>query len=136
MNIRQSVLDTLKEAPGSQMDAAAVLDRMHGALGPISVTREQVSNSLSDLAAWSEITRVSRGVYAYEFKTVPEPIDYSQKNARATMEEAARVGSVSDTIKEDEIAADKFFTQVGTARNGDLLITRDSDGAAYRATPL
>lgn len=134
MNIRQSVLDTLKEAPGSQMDAAAVLDRLHGALGPISVTREQVSNSLSDLAAWSEITRVSRGVYAYEIR--PEPIDYSQKNARATMEEAARVGSVSDAIKDDEIAADKFFTQVGTARNGDLLITRDSDGAAYRATPL
>lgn len=79
---------------------------------------EQVANSLADLAVFDErVSRTARGVYVYgATESVPES-DEQIKNSLAELE-------------------GRCFTQVGYAQNGDLLITRDSDGAAFRATPL
>lgn len=123
-SIRQMVLDAVKGRPGAQMTAADVLAEL-----PVEdVSREQVSNSLADLAAWSEITRVSRGVYAYEFKAKDAP--------KLTELVRKETPFAADHETSTQVGDSKYFTQVGVAKNGDLLITRDSDGAAYRATPL
>lgn len=129
-SIRQMVLDAVKGRPGAQMTAADVLaeiEREHAGEG-LDISREQVSNSLADLAAWSEITRVSRGVYAYEFKAEDAP--------RLTELVRKETPFAGDHETSTQVGDSKYFTQVGFAKNGDLLITRDSDGAAYRATPL
>lgn len=132
MNIRQAVLEQLKEEPGTHMNAADVLGRLQESYLNVGFTREQVSNSLADLAKWDEITRISRGVYAYEFKVEDAP------RMAKTLKEGGRVfvGSISDALQEDETADHKFFTQVGVAKNGDKILTNDATGETYRATPL
>lgn len=132
MNRRQMVLGVLKEAPGTQMDSQQVLDRLQAGYLGVEFTREQVSNSLSDLATWGEITRVSRGLYTYEFKAEDTP-----KMAK-TLREGGRIfeGSVSDALADGETADHKYFTQVGVAKNGDKILTNDATGETYRATPL
>lgn len=131
MSIRQMVLDAVKGRPGAQLTAADVLaeiEREHAGEG-LDVSREQVSNSLSDLAAWSEITRVSRGVYAYEFKAEDTP------KLTKLLKEGSQAFAADHEVS-TQVGDGKYFTQVGTAQNGDLVLTRDSDGVAYRATPL
>jgi hypothetical protein len=130
MTIIQDVRDVLEANAGTAMTTAEIEASLKG------VTKSQINSALWRLRTEEDlIKQVRTGLHKYLGPT-ERPIDYSQKNARNTVAEAARVGSVSDAIKDDEAAQDKFFTQVGTAKNGDLLITRDSDGAAFRATPL
>ncbi len=131
MSIRRTVLDVMEENKGRDMTVDQVKRQVDDLTQPTEpeITREQVNNALAGLAAWSHITRVHRGIYCLE----AEPMSKLEKLLEQPTPFA---GSVSGPIAEDEVAQDKFFTQVGTAKNGDLLITRDSDGAAYRATPL
>lgn len=122
MSIKEMVLDTLKGKPGTQLRAADV----HSELPVEDLTVEQVSNALAALAAWGEITRVSRGLYAYEFKSEDSP-----KLVKLLKQESP---FSAEEDKDDEEG--RYFSQVGTALNDDLILTRDSDGKAYRATPL
>lgn len=131
MSITKVVLEYMQKYHGVEVSAEDVRKGI-AEMYPSScydVTREQVSNALADHAAWSRITRVRRGVYVgregeASYENVPEA------------ESTQQSGSVSDRLRLDETADDKFFTQVGIAENGDVVVTRDSDGKVYRATPI
>ncbi len=134
MNIRKMVLNTLREQPDVEMTSKEVLELIHEwHLGAAAeVTREQVSNSLADLAVFGEIERVRRGVYTYRKPSEPESVSVepTDEMIESALEELGVEGDSDDP--EDG----RYFTQVGVAENGDLIITRDSDTKVYRATPI
>lgn len=122
MTVIDKVFTALKNNAGNSMTTMEIVE----AIGD-GTTREQVNSALWRLRTEQDlIKQVKTGIHKY--------LGPTERASNGVI--AINAGSVSDPIAEDETAQDKFFTQVGTAKNGDLLITRDSDGAAFRATPL
>lgn len=132
MSIKDRVFTVLKNKPGTPHSIRGVADALP------ECTYEQVANSLSDLALFDErVTRRSRGVYLYgELDEVALDI----ANGMTTPNGVVAVHGSDETEENvvDELRTDEhmYFTQVGVAENGDLILSRDSDTRIYRATPV
>jgi hypothetical protein len=123
--IRDQVFTVLQKQPGIPFSIKGVHAKMQ------HCSYEQVANSLADLVLFDErVVRTARGVYVYE--GTPATADVPA----ATSKQPLRVAEEPKDLGEENPEDGRYFTQVGVAENGDIIITRDTDGKVYRATPL
>lgn len=134
MTIRDQVFTVLKKKPGTPQSIKGVADALP------EVSYESVANSLADLAIFDErVERTARGVYVYYNNTHSKTAITAV--APSDMPKLERtIAKAADVFEEPEPEENpedgRYFTQVGVAENGDIIISRDSDTKAYRATPL
>lgn len=138
MTIRDQVFTVLKNKPGTPHSIKGVADQLP------DCNYEQVANSLADLALFDErIERTARGVYVYYNSTnkktsltaVP-PSTIDDAIEKASMPKLEKLIEQVSPFEEERADEHLYFTQVGVAENGDIIISRDSDTKVYRATPV
>lgn len=125
MTIIQDVRDALVRYAGKSMTTQDIVD----ALGN-RVNREQVNSALWRLRAEDDMVKqVRTGLHKYLGPTEDPKVEMPK--LEKTLAEAL-------DVFEDEPRVDEhmYFTQVGVAENGDLILSRDSDTRVYRATPV
>lgn len=119
MTMRDKVFNVLQGSPEVPFSIKGVNNLLS------EYSYEQVANCLADIAAFDErVTRTARGVYVYGATESLPPFDEQIEKA---LEELT-----SDQRADEHM----YFTQVGVAENGDLILSRDSDTRVYRATPV
>lgn len=126
--IRDQVFTVLQKQPGIPFSIKAVHAKMQ------HCSYEQVANSLADLVLFDErVVRSARGVYVYEGTPATANVPAATaKTALRDPEEPKDLGEEPDEKFDEHM----YFTQVGTAKNGDKILTNDATGETYRATPL
>lgn len=134
--IRDQVFTVLQKQPGIPFSIKGVHAKMQ------HCSYDQVANSLADLVLFDErVVRSARGVYVYEGTPATANVPAATaktattKTAKQEMrdpEEPKELGEELDEKFDEHL----YFTQVGVAENGDLILSRDSDTRVYRATPV
>jgi hypothetical protein len=123
MTIIQQVRDVLEANAGTAMTTAEIAANLDG------ITTAQVSTALWRLRTEEDlIKQVRTGVHKYLGASERMP------KLAATIEKAKDV--FEPEVPEGRPDEHLYFTQVGVADNGDLILSRDSDTRVYRATPL
>lgn len=119
MTIIQKVRDVLEANAGTAMTTAEIEANLKG------ITREQISSALWRLRTEEDcIKQVRIGVHKYL-----GPSERMPKLAK-TLE------AHSEVFEQEKPEDGKYYTEVGTAKNGDKILTNDATGETYRATPL
>lgn len=134
--IRDQVFTVLQKQPGIPFSIKGVHAKMQ------HCSYDQVANSLADLVLFDErVVRSARGVYVYEgtpaMANVPAATakTATAKTAKQEMRDPEGSKDLGEELDE-KFDEHIYFTQVGVAENGDLILSRDSDTRVYRATPV
>lgn len=125
MTIIQQVRDVLEANAGTAMTTAEIEGNLNG------VKRDQINSALWRLRTEDDlIKQVRTGLHKYlgpsERKAEPMP------KLEKLLEQPTPFAEEPDEKFDENL----YFTQVGVAENGDLIISRDSDTRVYRATPV
>lgn len=128
MTIIQEVRDVLEANAGNAMTTAEIEANLKG------IDRAQINSALWRLRTEDDhIKQVRTGVHKYlgPSERKPEPMPKLEKLLK-------QPSPFADENAIDELRVDEhmYFTQVGVAENGDLILSRDSDTKVYRATPV
>lgn len=126
--IRDQVFTVLQKQPGIPFSIKGVHAKMQ------HCSYEQVANSLADLVLFDErVVRSARGVYVYE--GTPATANVPAATAKTALRDPSEPKDLGEELDE-KFDEHMYFTQVGVAENGDLILSRDSDTRVYRATPV
>lgn len=126
--IKDQVFTVLQKQPGIPFSIKGVHAKMQ------HCSYEQVANSLADLVLFDErVVRSARGVYVYE--GTPATANVPAATAKTALRDPSESKDLGEELDE-KFDEHMYFTQVGVAENGDLILSRDSDTRVYRATPV
>lgn len=133
MTIIQQVRDVLEANAGTAMTTAEIEGELTG------VKRDQINSALWRLRTEDDlIKQVRTGLHKYlgpsERVGIVQPtaVHSSKKQEMCDPEEPKELGEELEEKFDEHL----YFTQVGVAENGDLILSRDSDTRVYRATPV
>ena len=136
MTVIDKVFTALKNNAGNSMTTAEIVE----AIGD-GTTREQVNSALWRLRTERDlIKQVKTGIHKYlgpSERAVPNGVVAVNSDMPKLERTIAKAATVFEEPEPEENPEDgRYFTQVGFAENGDVILSRDTDARVYRATPL